>query len=198
MYFLVAFRRNVFFTLMLLSLAAMPNSVSYAQGNILKKIDSEKKSINESLSKEDKIKISFSIVENYMDINQYDSAQIWLNRIAELVPIKKASISSYFLSSRQSEIYYYNRLLQLGLQESKRSIKIAKSLNDSLLLADAFNFMGLFYLNLDSASIAIPYFRQGINFIKKASNSVKYPELTKPHHLYGNLSEAFEKLENFW
>ena len=92
----------------------------------------------------------FTIADNYMEIDHYDSAQLWLNRIAEKLPLKQPSVANYFLSTRQAEVYYYNGLQRLGLQESQRSLSIAQSLHDSLLLADSYNFIGLFYINLDS------------------------------------------------
>ncbi|HTM99605.1 MAG TPA: ATP-binding protein, partial [Pedobacter sp.] len=181
------------FSLLLLLPALLVTTGCCAQINDSQKIVSSKERFHNSRNETEKIKISFAIVEEFMDIDQYDSAQIWLNKIAEIIPVQQASISSYFLSSRQAEIYYYNRLLQLGLQESKRSLKIANALNDSLLLADAYNFTGLFYLNLDSAGIAIPNFMKGIKFAKQPPYSMQYAELTKPHHLYGNLAEAYTK-----
>ncbi|WP_462248636.1 tetratricopeptide repeat-containing sensor histidine kinase [Ferruginibacter sp.] len=157
-------------------------------------IDSLKKEIL-NIEQEDKnIKIYFAIADNFMEIDQYDSAQLWLNKISAVLPYKEPSLSSYFLSTRQAEVYYYNGLQRLGLQESERSLAIAKTLHDSLLLADAYNFIGLFYINLDSNRRAIPYFKKGINFTKQPPYPNNYLSLTKPHHLYGNMAEAYEKM----
>ena len=187
------FFKYCLFGLLLFFQALLVTPVCIAQENDNRKIDSIKSEFKKSKNDTDNIKISFAIVEEYMDIDLYDSAQIWLNKIAQIIPVQHASISSYFLSSRQAEIYYYNRLLQLGLQESKRSLKIATTLNDSLLLADAYNFTGLFYMNLNSPAIAIPNFIKGIAYTKQPPYPAQYAEMTKPHHLYGNLSEAYEK-----
>ena len=95
------------------------------------------------------IQTSFFIADQYMDVEQYDSAQEWLNKVHDKIPAKKASLFNYFLTSRQAEVYYYNNLQQLGLQESFRGLQIAQDLNDSLLLMDSYNFLGIFYMNLD-------------------------------------------------
>lgn len=147
-------------------------------------------------SKGDGVYIStcFSIADSFMDLDQYDSAQIWLNKVSEVLPLKEFSLSNYFLSTRQAEVYYYNGLQRLGLQESERSLTIAKALKDSLLLADACNFIGLFLINLDSNRAAIPYFKQGIRYAKQPPFPPQYLSLTKPHHLYGNMAEAYEKI----
>ena len=132
-----------------------------------------------------------------MNLDKYDSAQIWLNKIAERVPLKKPSLFNYFLSSRQAEVYYYNGLQRLGLQESERSLQIATALNDSLLLADSYNFIGLFYMNLDSLGKSIELFTKGMNYTKQPPYPQQYLSLTKPHHLYGNQAEAYYKLGSY-
>jgi signal transduction histidine kinase len=139
----------------------------------------------------------FFIADAYMDEEQYDSAQVWLNKIHELLPAKSSSLHNYFLTTRQAEVYYYNNLQQLGLQESLRGLEMAKELRDSLLLADSYNFLGLFYMNTDSAAGSVNWYKQGIRYTRQPPYGEKYISLTKPHHLYGNLSEAFYKLKAY-
>ncbi len=161
-------------------------------------IDSAKNSITQIYSNENSfIGTCFFIADNYMDIEQYDSAQVWLNKIHLKLPTKNISLSNYFLTSRQAEVYYYNNLQQLGLQESSRGLGMAKALNDSLLLADSYNFLGLFYMNIDSAVKSINFFKEGIKYTKQPPYPINYLSLSKPHHLYGNLSEAYYKLKMY-
>ncbi len=161
-------------------------------------IDSAKKSIDVLSNNETNfIATCFFIADNYMDVEQYDSAQVWLNKIHLKLPTKSISLSNYFLTTRQAEVYYYNNLQQLGLQESLRGLEMAKTLNDSLLLADSYNFLGLFYMNIDSAAKSISFFKEGIKFTKQPPYPTNYLSLTKPHHLYGNLSEAYYKLKMY-
>jgi len=158
-------------------------------------IDSAKKNFLTQQKNEDaNFRTSFFIADEYMDVEQYDSAQIWLNRIYERLPAKKASLFNYFLITRQAEVYYYNNLQQLGLQESFKGLQMAQTLKDSFLIADSYNFLGLFYMNLDSSKAAIPYYKNGLLFTKQPPYPKQYFSLTKPHHLYGNMSEAFYKI----
>lgn len=143
------------------------------------------------------IQTSFFIADQYMDVEQYDSAQEWLSKIHDRIPAKKTSLFNYFLTSRQAEVYYYNNLQQLGLQESFRGLKIAQELNDSLLLMDSYNFLGIFYMNLDSSNKAVSFFKSGLNYINQPHNPEKYIALSKPLHLYGNLSEAYYKISKY-
>jgi signal transduction histidine kinase len=161
-------------------------------------IDSAKTIIQEQYKDERAyLRTCFFIADEYMNIEQYDSAQIWLNKIHEVLPIKTNSLNNYFLITRQAEVYYYNNLQQLGLQESRRGLTMAEVLNDSLLLADSYNFLGLFYMNIDSAAVSVPYYKKGLLYTRQPPYPEKYLSLSKPHHLHGNLAEAYYKLRNY-
>lgn len=168
-------------------LAAQP--VSYFPS-----IDSAKKQYLLQQQVDDKVKTAFFVADNFMDYDHYDSAQVWLNKIADIYTIKKPSLFNYYLLSRQAEVYYYNGLLQLGLQSAQRSLEVATQLNDSLLLADACNMTGLFYSTLNQPAEGLPYFYKGIPYSKQPPYPPQYLSLAKPHHLLGNLAEAMEKL----
>jgi len=186
--------RTYFFYCLFFIAAAFVYCNKIAAQNIPATIDSLKKNTGTPKEDDQYIKNCFAIADNFMEIDQYDSSQTWLNKIAEVLPFKKPSLFSYFLSTRQAEVYYYNGLQRLGLQESERSLGIAQALQDSLLLADAYNFLGLFLINLDSNAAAIPYFKKGIVYTRQPPYPNNYLSLTKPHHLYGNMAEAYEKM----
>lgn len=135
---------------------------------------------------------SLALVDGFMLVERYDSAQQWLTKIAEKLPANN-SLFNYYHHSRQAEIYYYNSLQRLGLTESKRALSIATLLNDSLLLADANNFIGLFYMNMDSIAMATAYFKKGITYTQAPPYNVQYVNITMPHHLFGNLAEAYQR-----
>lgn len=170
-------------------------AVVYAPAQTVAEVDSAMASLAHARSDSDYIRTCFFVADAYMDADQYDSAQIWLNRIHERLPVKKASLFNYYLLSRQAEVYYYNNLQQLGLQESLRALDRAQQMNDSLLMADGSNFVGLFYMNMDSAAKAVPYFYKGLAYIKPPPYDDRYFNLSYPHHLYGNLAEAYLKLQ---
>ncbi|RZM08129.1 MAG: tetratricopeptide repeat protein, partial [Pedobacter sp.] len=159
-------------------------------------IDSLRRIVSDSHRLQD-IPVLFRIADNFMELDQYDSAQVWLNYVANMLPLRKPSLFNYFLSTRQAEIYYYNGLQRLGLQEAERSLQIATTLNDSLLLADSYNFLGLFYMNLDSTRKSIGFFREGMAYAKDPPYPANYLSLSKPYHLAGNLAEAYVKLGSY-
>lgn len=143
------------------------------------------------------VQTCFYLADTFMGQDQYDSAQLWLNKIHERMPLKKPSLFTYFLQTRQAEVYYYNNLQQLGLQETNRALQTATTLNDSLLLADSYNFAGLFYMNLDSSRKAIQFYKEGIKFAHQTPYPPQYISLSKPHHLYGNMGEAYINLKMY-
>jgi signal transduction histidine kinase len=196
MFYFKPARSCFFYRIFFISAIIFCDNKIYSQ-TISQKIDSLKEQVVKIKEQDKHIKTYFAIADNFMEIDQYDSAQLWLNKISAVLPYKEQSLPSYFLSTRQAEVYYYNGLQRLGLQESERSLGIAQTLHDSLLLADAYNFIGLFYINLDSNHTAIPYFKKGINFTKQPPYPNNYLSLTKPHHLYGNMAEAYEKIEMY-
>lgn len=159
------------------------------------KIDSARKEISR-LEKNDSAYIHscFFIAESFMEMNMYDSGQVWLNRISARLPLRKPSFFNFYLSVDQSETYYYNGLMMMHLQESQRMLRIATALQDSILLATANNFLGLAYMNVDSTRQSIPYFIEGIRYARQPPIPPQYLSASKPHHLYGNLAEAYYKL----
>lgn len=131
-------------------------------------------------------------IDQYMDNRAYDSAQMILNDYSEKLLFRQPDIYSFLQASRQSEIYYYNNLHQLGLQEAQKAEMIAAALKNNSLLLDAYNFEGLFYTNLGNMKMALQSFYSGAKYAGQGLSelSEKY-NLSRPYHLYGNLAEAF-------
>jgi signal transduction histidine kinase len=187
-------KRQLLFILLL----SLFNEIHVSAQNAQHEIDSAKRQA-QLVSKNDSafVQTCFYLADTFMGQDQYDSAQLWLNKIHERMPLKKPSLFTYFLQTRQAEVYYYNNLQQLGLQETNRALQTATTLNDSLLLADSYNFAGLFYMNLDSSKKAILFYKEGIRYAHQTPYPAQYISLSKPHHLYGNMGEAYIKLKMY-
>ncbi|GAB3920784.1 tetratricopeptide repeat-containing sensor histidine kinase [Mucilaginibacter myungsuensis] len=136
---------------------------------------------------------AFNKADAHMTTGQYDSAQFWLNKIYTQVSYRRPSLFSYYLTSRQAEVYYYNNLHELGLLEANKAETIARVLKDSTLLLDAYNFKGLFNLNKNKYVEAIRNFKLGLKAAPKLPHKPHHIELSELYHIYGNLAEAFEK-----
>ena len=143
----------------------------------------------------DSILSTFEKADAYISLNQYDSAQILLNKIYSLESYRKPSLLNYYLISRQAEIYYYNNLHELGFQEAQKANNVANILNDSLLIADANNFIGLFYMNKGKLSEAKKSLILALQYFPSKPRTKKYLELSLPYHIQGNLAEVYIKLD---
>lgn len=147
----------------------------------------------ESKENEQKSHQALLLIEAWMDLEKLDSAQFWANELFSVLPGNKQDVVHYYYNSRQSEIYYYNNFPRLGLQNAERGLQIALSLNDSVFIADAYNFRGLFLMNLNRIQEAISSFKLGLQWSVWKSNPPKYLSLTQYYHLLGNLAEALLK-----
>ncbi|MFT3979786.1 MAG: histidine kinase [Ferruginibacter sp.] len=173
---------------------------SSAQPYDFRAIDSARKTIRYSgagATDTTYFKTCFFIAESFMEMSLYDSGQIWLNKIAEKLPILHPNFFNFYLSVDLCETYYYSGMLQMNLQESQRMLRIAEAINDSILLGTANNFIGLAYMNVDSVEKSIGYFRTGLLYARQPPYPSKYLAASKPHHLYGNLAEALFKLKRY-
>jgi signal transduction histidine kinase len=139
----------------------------------------------------------FSIADGYMDLDQYDSAEFWLSKVGDRLEFKKPGVFNYYYHSRQAEVFYYNNLLQIGLQQTNRALQIALQLKDSFFIADAYNFLGLFSLNLEKFKEAEKYLKNGLRYCRDRASDNYHLVLSEPHHLHGNLGEAYVKLGEY-
>jgi len=188
--------RNFFLTILIFFLL-LPVAV-VSQSAERKKIDSAKAKV-QLYAKGDSAYMNscFYIADQFMDIDMYDSAQIWLNEISALLPIKKPTHFNFYLAVNQTITYYYNGLKQIGLKEGERAVSIATKLNDSIYLATAYNISGVFLMNSDSLEKSLAYFKEGIKYSRQPPYPPKYLVVSKPHNLYGNLGELYLKMKMY-
>jgi signal transduction histidine kinase len=136
-----------------------------------------------------------NIIDDYIDKDWYDSAQIWLYVADELTEGIVAQKDNYLIAIRQAEVYYYSGLQRLGLEEAKQALLLAQSLQDSMLMADAYNFCGLFQANTNNNRLAIAHFEAAIRFFPKHHHISSTDLISLPYHIYGNMAEAYYKLK---
>jgi signal transduction histidine kinase len=146
---------------------------------------------------ETEVRELFDRVDVYLEKQYYDSAQLWLNRIPSTHQLIEPTRFSYYFFSRQAEIDYYNGLHQLGITNARRGLAIALKRNDRILLQDAYNMLGLLHLSMDSGPAARNYFLYAIGKLTAPPYPETYLYQSMPHHIYGNIAEAYEKMQMF-
>lgn len=140
---------------------------------------------------------AFDTIDSLMSTEKYDSAGALLRNLGSSLNFQQADYKTYYYHTRQAEIMYYNNLLQLGMQTARRALLTAQALQDSVLLLDAYNFLGLFCTNLDKYSDALNYFSTGLKYASSTADYKNYLELSRPHHIFGNLGEALSKQKRY-
>lgn len=141
------------------------------------------------------IKESFLIAEYYLDIDDIQSSQKWLDIVKKLNSSKKVDTTDVFIHSLQSELFYYNGLFQFGVTEADKAIADAIQLNDSLLISEGYLFKGinLFELNKLNESQQMLWKSKNVqpqNFQKRRIRTIILNE-----HIYNNLAQIKQRMK---
>ena len=143
----------------------------------------------------DKVFNAFKIAEYYLDNDNIDASQKWLNTTKDILnPINQDATLCY-VHSLQSELFYYNGLYQFGKDEARKQIAIARKIKDSLVLADGYLFLGINEFesgNYNSAQQSLWFAR---NIFPKKKGSIRMRNLIQNEHIYNNLAQVKIKLQ---
>ncbi|NOT92712.1 sensor histidine kinase [Ferruginibacter sp.] len=165
---------------------------AYSQLPDYKKIDSAKKILSKYESTGvDYFKTCLFIANCYWHKEAYDTAQIWLDKLAESGELKKNSVLHYLHLSAQIKIYYERNLNQLGINECKDAIALAEKLKDSLLLRDAYTLLGSLYYNTQSNALSLEYFKKAITYSPFVNNDSQYIGLLGLFEIYQGMSYSY-------
>lgn len=87
------------------------------------------------------------------------------------------------------EVNYYYDLGKLGLIDAKKNVEFVTKTSNKKMLADAYNFVGLFEFLIGDYTGSISTFKTASKFI---DNAPKLPYTsTEIHHIQNNISESF-------
>lgn len=157
---------------------------------------------NQSTTSKDRIRHSFVTAEYYLENDDIDSSQKWLNVTKDLLNPAITDSTDCFVNSVQSELFYYNGLYQFGKDEARKQIGAAQKIKDSLLVADGYFFLAINEFELGEYLNA----QQSLECSKKYFPKTKAPKrirfLIQNEHIYNNLSQVKFKLHQldsaFW
>ncbi|MBP6584428.1 MAG: histidine kinase dimerization/phosphoacceptor domain-containing protein, partial [Flavobacterium sp.] len=90
-----------------------------------------------------KIAKSFLLAEYFLETDDIQSSQKWLNLTKNLVSPKQSDTTIVFIHSLQSELFYYDGLFQFGNNEAEKAIQKARQLRNNLLIANGYFFKGI-------------------------------------------------------
>lgn len=133
-------------------------------------------------------------LEYYIEQDILDSAQVLLYAIrAKIPPGQNISDLNYYLSTRQTELYYYAGLYQFGQQSASKALEIAYKLKDSFFVADAHHYTGLMLQELHQSDASALHFREAIAWMPRGPRPAGYRYLISLTHAYHSLSEELLK-----
>lgn len=144
---------------------------------------------------ESKTSIAIQLCEYYLEADQLETAQEWLNKAKELHDSRRLDATDCFIQSLQSELFYYNGLHQFGTQEAKKGIQKAIQRNDSVCIADSYFFLGINQLELNHFGEAEKALRFSRNYFPKKIPK-KYPRtFIQNEHIYNNTAQLKLKVK---
>lgn len=165
---------------------------AYGQSFEHKKIDSAQKVLTKYDSTgTDYFKTCLFIANCYWHKETYDTAQIWLDKLAESGELKKNSALHYQHLSAQIKIYYERNLHQLGINECKDAIALAAKLNDSMLLRDAYTMLGSLYYNIQNIPLSLQYFKEATKYSPVVNTNSQYIGLWGLYEIYMGMGYSY-------
>ena len=170
---------------------------AYSQSFEHKKIDSAQKVLTKYDSTgTDYFKTCLFIANCYWHKETYDTAQIWLDKLAESGELKKNSALHYQHLSAQIKIYYERNLHQLGINECKDAIALAAKLNDSLLLRDACTMLGSLNYNIQNIPLSLQHFKEATKYSPLVNTNSQYIGLWGLYEIYMGMGYSYVETKN--
>ncbi|MCF6131140.1 ATP-binding protein [Flavobacterium wongokense] len=149
-----------------------------------------------------KIRNSFITSEYYLDSDDIDASQKWLNITKDLLNPEKIDSTHCYVHSMQSELFYYNGLFQFGKNEARKQIGLAKKIKDSLMISDAYFFLAINQMELGEHQDAQKALWSCRDFYPKRKLKKRMRSIIQNEHIYNNLAQVKLRLHQsdsaFW
>jgi signal transduction histidine kinase len=152
-------------------------------------ISDQKKAFTKCRTSICKITISIAVSEQYLELDEIEEAQKWLNYSKKMLLKYPDSLQEYATNSLQSEIFYYSGLYQFGVHEAQKAITIAKKNKDSLYISNAYLLEGINWCEIGKLAKAEACFHNAEKSfpIKPDPNSKKYQNSRQ--YIYNDLAQ---------
>lgn len=132
---------------------------------------------------------SFLLAEHFLETDDIESSQKWLQKTKDLISPKNIDTTTVFIHSLQSELFYYMGLFQFGTYEAEKGIEKALQLNDSTLIADAYFFLGINQVEIDAFKEANKSLWESKKYCPKKSGKKFIRSCIQNEHIYNNIAQ---------
>jgi signal transduction histidine kinase len=152
--------------------------------------------LSQKMTREQQLKIykAFNQAQLYLEKDEIDKSQKWLNTTRDLIDIQDVDTMSCYINSLQSELFYYTGLYEFGKTQAQKSINEAAKLVDSLLMADAYFFRGINQFELKDYHLAEQSLQQAKKFYPQKPRLNTLKNVIRPDHIANNLAQAKLKI----
>lgn len=154
--------------------------------------------LNYKSCKDDKCRFvsAFKTAEHFLETDEISKAQKALQQARENRPPTSVDTSAYFVQSLQSELFYYADLYQFGVHEAEKGLVLARKLKDSLLISDAYFFMGINEYELGNYAISEKHLLISNSLFPKRPNKNHLRSLVKKEYILNNLAQLYVSRNN--
>lgn len=136
-----------------------------------------------------KINKAFLLAEYYLEEDDIQSSQKWLDFTKNFNSSKNIDTTDVFIHSLQSELFYYNGLFQFGINEAEKVIEKSILLNDSLLISNGYFFKGINLYELNDFSAAQKMLWKSRVYQPTKATKKQLRTAIFKEHIYNNLAQ---------
>ena len=136
-----------------------------------------------------KITNSIAISEQYLELDQIEEAQKWLNYSKKILLQYPNDTQQYCVNSLQSELFYYSGLYQFGLHEAQKAIKLAEKSKDSLHLSNAFLIEGINWYEMGKIANAEASYHKAKKYFPTEPNVNHKRYQINKEYIYNDLAQ---------
>jgi signal transduction histidine kinase len=140
-----------------------------------------------------KLKKSFTISEYFLETDEIDKAQQWLDTTKFYYKVKPLDTTNVYIHSLQSELFYYIGLFQFGEYEAQKAIDISVKLKDSALIADGYFFKGINEFEMNKSNDAKQSLLISKQYYPKIRPQRRLRTLIQNEHIYNNIGQLYLK-----
>lgn len=141
-----------------------------------------------------KITKSFLLAEYYLEIDDIQSSQQWLDKTKELVSPKVTDTTIIFIHSLQSELFYYDGLFQFGTNQAEKAIQKATQLKDNLLIANGYFFKGINLIEMNKLKEAEISLWKARDFQPQKDLKPYIRSTIQQEHIFNNIAQLKLKM----
>ena len=179
---------KIFLSLLFLSFSLFCKAQTLPKKNIFQEFKTCK-------NKECQLKYSFILAEYYLEEDELQSSQKWLDVTKNLNTYKKIDTTDVFIHSLQSELFYYNGLFQFGVNEAEKVINNSIQLKDSLLISNGYFFKGINLYELNEFKEAEKFLWKSKDYQPSKSQKKYLRSAILNEHVYNNLAQIKQQLK---